>query len=266
MPSKNEIAASLTRAEAIRAGVVDAGAAQTAVSNMSRKNSGFTRKLLPPNLPVEPRKYVYSLSVYGETRDLGPGFPKFRIHAIDCKCETCEEVSLVEERMERGYGEPCLVDLMYFYEEVKVDVTEHTPFTSQQIADAIMCHGPGNNPNLDKRKIGWFVSDHNPPKPQEMKSAEAIYRTECTRLFQEGNAFQAAGKLLEINETHRRAASYLGQKVDWDKPQHKMMDCPGCQEKVREGMVWHAYPQGCGYIFDKKRYEENFAKPQNLKQ
>jgi len=37
--------------------------------------------------------------------------------------------------------------------------------------------------------------------------------------------------------------------VTWDKPQEKMVDCPGCREKIKEGAIVHAVPY-CGYVFD----------------
>ena len=77
----------------------------------------------------------------------------------------------------------------------------------------------------------------------------------CQFLLNQANAYASSGKLLEINETHRRAAKYLGQKVDWSKPLQKMIDCPGCGEMVKSTAIMHANPS-CGYVF---RWEDAIA-------
>ena len=231
-PSKNQIAATLSQAEANRVGVLSADQAVERITTNSRKMYGFTRKQLPPNLPTEPVTYVYSISEYGDLVDLGPGFPKYIVQA----CPDGEE-----------YGEPCIIPLIHFMEEAKVDVTEHTPFTAEQIVGAIMRVGPGMNAAWDRRKVGWLHSQHCPPLPEEVKRAVTIYTEECKRLFQEGERYARANQLLEINETHRRSAKYLGQKVTWDAQQHRMVECVGCRESIRDGAVVHAVPY-CGAV------------------
>lgn len=234
MPTKNEIAATMTRSQASQHGVVDHTGAREAITSNSRKMFGFTRKMLPPGLPTEPKLYVYSVSVYGEIVNLGPGFPIFYVES----CPAGED-----------YGEPTIIDPLYFMEEAKTDVTEFTPHTGQQIADAIMKVGPGMNASWDRRKQGWFVSTHCPPTNEEVDRAVSIYTAECKRLLEIANSYASRNLLNEINEEHRRAASYLKQKVDWDKPLNKMVDCPGCQEPVRAGAIMHATPY-CGYVFN----------------
>ncbi|MBU6231676.1 hypothetical protein KGP36_03325 [Patescibacteria group bacterium] len=231
-PSKNEIAATLTRSEAARAGVLDGVQVQETITTNAKKLYGFTRKMVPKDLPTEPKLYIYSISEYGEIVDLGPGFQKFEIVA-------CPEGE--------SYGPPCVINPIYFFEEAKVDVTEHTFTSGKQIVDAILKIGPGMNAAWDRRKIGWFVSETDPPSKEEVKRAVEIYTAECQRLLTEGNRHAAAGHLNEINETHRRSAKYLGQRVDWDKPTRKMVDCVGCQERIPAGTVMHAVPY-CGAV------------------
>lgn len=234
MPSKNEIAATLSRGQARGQGVLDATEAREVITSNSRKQFGFTRKMLPPGLPTEPKLYIYSVSDYGEIVNLGPGFPLFTV----LPCPESED-----------YGDPCVINPLYFMEEAKVDVTEHTPHTGQQIADAIMKMGAGMNAAWDRRKQGWFVSSSYPPADQEVDGAVAIYTEECKILLRHANDFASRNQLNEINEQHRRAAKYLKQKVDWDKPLNKMVDCPGCQEPVKAGAIMHATPY-CGFVFN----------------
>jgi len=230
--SKNQIAATVSREEAAKVGVIDAGRATEVITSNSRKQYGFTRKMLPTGLPTEPKLYIYSVSEYGEIVNLGPGFPLFEV-------KPCPE--------DETYGPPLAINPVYFFEEAKVDVTEHTFHSGQQIVEAILKIGPGMNASWDKRRWGWFVSASNPPTEEEVAGAVALYTQNCTRLLNEGNRYAAANQLTEINETHRRAAKYLGQRVDWDKPTRKMVDCIGCSERIPAGTKVHAVPY-CGAI------------------
>lgn len=234
MPSKNEIAATMSRSEAARAGVIDHNQAVEKVTTNTKRMYGFTRKMVPSDFPTEPKLYIYSVSEYGELVNLGPGFQQYEVKA-------CPDG--------QAYGEPCVILPFNFFEEAKVDVTEHTFTSGKQIVDAILKVGPGMGAAMDKRKLGWFVSEHNPPTAEEVAHATTVYGAECKRLFQDANRYASANQLYEINDTHRRAARFLGQTVTWDKPQEKMVDCPGCKEKVREGAAVHATPY-CGYVFN----------------
>lgn len=242
-PSKNQMAASLSASQAAQAGILTAPQAAEVVTSNSRKQYGFTRKQIPQGLPTEPKVYIFSISDYGEIVNLGPGFKLYEVHA-------CPE--------NRPHGLPCPIDPINFFEEAKVDVTEHTFTSGQQIADAILRIGPGMNSVNDRRRLGWFLSESNPPSEEDVKEANDRYMLECQRLLREANGYASRNQLNEINETHRRAAKYLKQKVDWDKPQTKMMDCPGCGEPVKVGIMWHATPHGCGYVFDLEAYAERF--------
>lgn len=244
MPTKNEIAATMTRGQAQSQGVLSAPEAREVITSNSRKMFGFTRKILPPGLPTEPKLYIYSVTEYGEIVNLGPGFPLFTV-------EPCPEGE--------DFGNPCVILPLYFMEEAKVDVTEHTPHTGQQLADAIMKMGAGMNAAWDRRKVGWFVSSTYPPANEEVDKAVQIYTAECKVLLNIANSFAARNLLNEINEQHRRAAKYLKQKVDWDKPLSKMVDCPGCQEPVKAGAIMHAVPY-CGYVFNWEQAIENGMK------
>jgi hypothetical protein len=243
---KDTAAETLSRAAAAAAGVIVADSpadVQQVVTAHSKRLFGFTRKVLPPDIPSHATLFVYSVSEYGDTVDLGPGFPKFVVPP----CEAGD-----------NHGKACPIPSLIFLEEAKVDVTEHTPFTASQIAASIMKQGAGMPASLDRTKVGWFVSQTNPPQAKEIERAVEIYTAECKRLLSEGNRYAAANQLTEINDTHRRSARFLGQKVDWDKGVKEMVECPGCGEPVRKGVIWHATPHGCGYVFDLKAYKERF--------
>lgn len=255
MAVKDQIAARLTKGEAARAGILDANQAAEVMTTNSRKQYGFTRKMVPTGLPTEPKLFVFSVSTYGSKVvdgqsdgtgivNLGPGFKQFEVFA----CPDGDD-----------FGEPCILDPIHFFEEAKVDVTEHTFHSGQQIADSIMMIGPGMASAMDRRNIGWFVSSTNPPSDAEVDKAKEIYGAYCSRLVREADAFYARNQLNEINETHRRAATHLKQvKKAWVSTEYKMIDCPGCGEPVRDGFIWHATPHGCGYIFNREAYNKHF--------
>jgi len=236
---ENNLRAATMPKSALRAaGLLDSETATREISTrMSKKLYGFSRKQLPPDLPTEPRLWIFSVSEYGETVSLGAGFGEA------WKIEPCPEGA--------QHGPACAIKPIYFQEEVVVDKTEHTPYTDVQIAECLMKQGAGLNASLDRRRVGWFVSRSEEPKQEEVAEAIRIYTTECKRLLDEGNQRARSGKpedMRDINEEHRRAAKFLGQNVDWDKPVAKMMTCPRCGEQVREGIIVHAAPY-CGHVF-----------------
>ena len=250
MPSKNEIAATMTRSEAARAGIIDANQAVEKITTNSKRMYGFTRKMIPTDFPTEPKLYIYSISQYGELVNLGPGFQLYEVFA-------CPE--------DKQYGPPCVVLPFNFFEEAKVDVTEHTFQSGEQMADAIMMIGPGMAAALNKQNIGWFVSGHNPPEDREIERAKELFLAQCQKLIREADNYYARNQLNEINEMHRRAAKYCKQtKKAWVSIEYKMIDCPGCMEPVREGILFHAPPQGCGYIFDPDEYNKRYAQAKTL--
>src|ERR1700730_821263 len=113
-PTKNQLAATLSKSQAASVGILDANQAVENITANSKKMYGFTRKQVPEGLPTEPKLYIFSISEYGEDVNLGPGFKIYTVQA-------CPE--------DEDYGEPCIIDPLNFFEEAKVDVTEHT-FTS----------------------------------------------------------------------------------------------------------------------------------------
>src|ERR1700690_3693657 len=94
-PSKNQLAATLSKSQASSVGVIDAPTAVEHITTNSRKQYGFTRKQIPTGLPTEPKLYIYSISEYGEIVNLGPGFSLYTVPA-------CPEGD--------DYGEPCIID------------------------------------------------------------------------------------------------------------------------------------------------------------
>lgn len=234
---KDLAAETLTRQEAMRRGVMTfdtPDAVHEVVKVNSRKMYGFTRKLVPQDLPTEPKLYIFSVHEVGEQVNLGPGFPSFEVKACPPGLD---------------YGEPCVILPVNFFEEAKVDVTEHTFTSGKQLVDAIMKWGPGMAASMDRRKIGWFVSDVNPPTAESVAKAKEMYTEECLKLIRAGNRHYAENHLNEINEDHYRAQRWTKQPVQWTKAVKQMMDCPGCGEPIPEGTAKHTAPY-CGAVLD----------------
>lgn len=225
MPTKNEMAATLSRAEAISQGILDSNAVQASMRSRSRKLFGFSRKAEPEDIPETPYVYIYSISEFGGQVRLGVGFPMFEV-------EACPEG--------QSHGPACVVKAAYFYEEAKIDQTEHTFISGNKVANCILSVGAGEQTRNDRRLVGWFRSDNDPPRAEEVKAAKDIYGKECKRLMAEANEFHRQSKGIEIHELHRMAAKYLGQKVAWDNPITKMIPCVGCGESIPENSVHHA--------------------------
>src|SRR5208283_2821459 len=123
---ENNLRAATMPKSALRAaGLLDSETATREISTrMSKKLYGFSRKQLPPDLPTEPRLWIFSVSEYGETVSLGAGFGEA------WKIEPCPEGA--------QHGPACAIKPIYFQEEVVVDKTEHTPYTDVQIAECSM--------------------------------------------------------------------------------------------------------------------------------
>lgn len=235
MPSKNEMAAVVSRDQAARNGVLDATAAGTVVGQNFKKLHGFQRKVKPEGFPTEPKTYIFSVSEMGEKVNIGAGFPVFEVFA----CPEGED-----------YGPACIINPGYFFEELKVDQTEHSFHSAMQIIDSILKLGPGMNAAWDRRKQGWFMSQTNPPRDEDVERAQSIYREECSRLVAEADRFFAAQELKEIAEIHRRSARYIKQtSKPWMSVNQQMIDCPGCMQPIPAGSIVHRDPT-CGCVLD----------------
>lgn len=236
MPSKNELAASLTIDQAKQAGILGYKEGEAPISLMhtnAKRLFGFTRKRSPQGMPTEPKTYIYSVTAYGAACNLGAGFPTYIIHP----CPPNQD-----------HGEACVIDPVNFLEEAKVDQTEHTFLSGQDIANEILKIGPAMQASWDKRvNSGWFVSAHNPPLKGEIAQAKNLFSQHAKKLVEEANRYAASNKLTEINQSHRYASLWRGEKVEWDKPSRKMVACVGCQENILEGSIIHAVPY-CGAI------------------
>lgn len=101
--------------------------------------------------------------------------------------------------------------------------------------------------NLDD--IGVFFTRNNPPTEQELAAARQKMEGTYRKLLQMATSIEAAGRIDDITPLMRIAASYFGEDRAWNRIYRKTMECPGCGEPTKAGIIRHP----CGYIFDPDR-------------
>jgi hypothetical protein len=68
---------------------------------------------------------------------------------------------------------------------------------------------------------------------------------EADRFWDNGPADKEQGQG-NITAEHRQALRRRGQTRPWDQPIESLIACPGCQERIRPGVIVH----NCGYVLD----------------
>ena len=101
--------------------------------------------------------------------------------------------------------------------------------SARQIADDLL---------QDLQDHGVFVCAGPRPIAEELASAKARRDAFYHRLVQDGDTLWARGhSFREISDLHRRAAIALGIEREWAYVPVRMMECPVCGEKVKEGVA-----------------------------
>jgi hypothetical protein len=101
----------------------------------------------------------------------------------------------------------------------------------------------------------WVKSGKTPSEPTQKELARANREFEAWdwEKIKEADRFWDAGPANKeegsnnIRAEHREALRRRGQTRPWDQPLQSLVDCPGCGEKVKPGIIMH---HACGYIFD----------------
>jgi len=86
-----------------------------------------------------------------------------------------------------------------------------------------------------------------PTKKELAKANERLAETDAA-LILEADEYWNQGPQHHINivKQHREALRRRGQSRPWDQPIQTLTDCPGCQEKIKPGVVVHT----CGAVLD----------------
>ena len=101
--------------------------------------------------------------------------------------------------------------------------------------------------NLDD--LGVFWTRNKPPLDTEVAVARAKMENTYRKLLQMATSIEAAGRIDDITPMMRIAASYFGEDRPWNRIYKKMLECPGCGEPAKPGIIRHP----CGFIFDPDR-------------
>jgi hypothetical protein len=94
------------------------------------------------------------------------------------------------------------------------------------------------------------------PTPNELREANKRFEAWDLAKIAEADRFHDAGPANKeegsnnIRAEHREALRRRKQTRTWDQPSETMVDCPGCGERVRPGIILH---RACGYIFDMEK-------------
>jgi hypothetical protein len=90
----------------------------------------------------------------------------------------------------------------------------------------------------DLQDHGVFVCKGARPSEEELTSATVRRDAFYHRLVQDGDTLWARGhSFREISDLHRRAAIALGIEREWAYVPVRMMECPVCGEKVKDGVA-----------------------------
>jgi hypothetical protein len=111
--------------------------------------------------------------------------------------------------------------------------------------------------------FGAFWTRNEVPTDEEIDKARTKLEVTFDAALREADTLEATGNLISVTPLMRLAATYREQDRTWNRIFKKTVECPGCGEKVKAGIIMH--PQ-CGYIFDRERYDASFAtkKPKTI--
>jgi len=129
------------------------------------------------------------------------------------------------------------------------------PTPGEDIAKFFLGIGPGDGPNEDRRKFGWFTSTNSAPTKAELAEAKkhlVAYLTAKVRRGDELAASADPNDRKSVDDSFYRAANYLNVKRPWMNEPTEMTLCPFCSIAVRPSA---SKCSGCGEIINASLYE-----------
>jgi len=142
---------------------------------------------------------------------------------------------------------PSVVRDSYFVEQEMKTHSVSGEYTAQDIVHPMTAGGKtwwSFGSNLDD--LGVFWTKNNPPSDQELMAARTKMEATYRRLLNMAASIEAVGRLDDITPLMRIAASYFGEDRAWNRIYKKTLECPGCGEPAKAGIVRHP----CGFVFD----------------
>lgn len=104
--------------------------------------------------------------------------------------------------------------------------------------------------------FGAFWTKNEVPTDEEVEEARKKLEATYRRALIEATTLESTGQTHLVTPIMRHAATYFEEDRSWNRQFKKKLECPGCGESAKAGIIQHA----CGYIFDRERYEANFGK------
>lgn len=156
------------------------------------------------------------------------------------------------------YSAPCVVKGFIADEYDEADGNGKMSWNPEQGADVAKdVVGIGSsNPQMgsyttNREWWGVFIAKGEKPSDEELSDAKKKLDQMMTHLVMEGDrlALQGPEGLKQIGPVHRRAVQWKKQKRDWATLPETMIDCPGCGDPIKPGVVKHS----CGAILDMEK-------------
>lgn len=142
---------------------------------------------------------------------------------------------------------PGIVHDSYMIEQEMKTHSVKGEFMAQDIVHPTIGASWSFGQNLDD--FGVFWTRNNPPNAAELGAARTKMEGTYRKLLAVATTLETTGKLEEITPLMRIAAAYFGEDRPWNRIYKKMLECPGCGEPAKPGIIRHP----CGFIFDPDR-------------
>jgi hypothetical protein len=224
--------------------------------------------LVVQDLPPLPNEVIYVYNLLERTHEINqpPLFPVFRIPA----CEPGKKfavttlpryVNEVREdflRDEKSYktidGRRAATSLL------NPDIFPGTDW-SAQLAEGRTGNGDQTGNNLNSFGVFWSLTKPDDPA---LEKQIALFRKRAEKtlrgMIDEGNRLNANEKERHlITPLMHFAMEYFHLQAPWHMSHERLVPCPNCGERIREGIAYHKNEFGERCIIDMERYNASIA-------
>lgn len=136
---------------------------------------------------------------------------------------------------------------------VNPDNLGSTPEAQDAVIDPAKGTSSGTN-NLGKRGVFWSLNAE--PTKEEISKAVKRMEAHYNSLIEQARAVEvsAPATLKDIlTPEHHAAAEYFAVEAGWHAKRSKVVECPNCGERMKQGAAFHKTEEGSLCILDWKR-------------
>jgi hypothetical protein len=129
------------------------------------------------------------------------------------------------------------------------------PTPGEDIAKCFLGIGPGQGPEEDRRRFGWFTSTNSAPTKAELAEAKKRLVAYLTAKIRKGDELAASADPNDrksVDDSFYNAAHQLNVKRPWMSEATEMTLCPFCSVPVRPSA---SKCSGCGEVIDQQLYD-----------